>query len=520
MSEVIMRKSIMSAVFTLTLFTVLDRALGFGFKIYLSRELGATSLGLYQVALSFFFVLLTATTSGIPLVVSKMTARYRLTGEIKREGSLTAAALVVGGVIAIGICATVLLLYKPLGSVILNGESALVLLFLLPALLFSSVYSALRGNLWGRQRYVSVSVVEIIEQIARIIACVILFTVGANKLLSTAASLSAGCLVSMVCVIGCFVNAKGKLFSPKGEIVPLLKTSTPITVSRAASSIVNSVIAVAVPFLLTSSGYDANEAMAIYGAGIGMALPLLYIPITVVGSLSFVMIPTVSEGVIKKDFSRVNSQIESAIGFAIIISTLFVPAFFVLGERIGTFVYDVASAGVFLSRAAWLLVPLAVENITSSVMNSLDLEIRSFFNYLIGSAVMFAFCFAFYGAFDITIMSAGLGIGWTVTSLLHIRSIRKRTGLGRRHIIKLAGATAIGFPTIFVTKCVYSLCSSLPTAVALIIPAVVSAVFFAALCFAFSLVDIDFFSSRVKASKIKTKNKCPKGRKRLHSDAV
>ena len=88
----------MSAVFTLTLFTVLDRALGFGFKIYLSRELGAASLGLYQVALSFFFVLLTATTSGIPLVVSKMTARYRLTGEIKREGSLTAAALVLGGV--------------------------------------------------------------------------------------------------------------------------------------------------------------------------------------------------------------------------------------------------------------------------------------------------------------------------------------------------------------------------------------------------------------------------------------
>ena len=139
-------------------------------------------------------------------------------------------------------------------------------------------------------------------------------------------------------------------------------------------------------------------------------------------------------------------------------------------------------------------------------MNSLDLEIRSFFNYLIGSAVMFAFCFAFYGAFDITIMSAGLGIGWTVTSLLHIRSIRKRTGLGRRHIIKLAGAAAIAIPTVFVTKCIYSLCSGLPTAVALIIPAVVSAVFFAALCFAFSLVDIDFFSSRVKASKIKTKN--------------
>lgn len=510
----------MSAVFTLTLFTVIDRALGFGFKIYLSRELGATSLGLYQVALSFFFVLLTATTSGIPLVVSKMTARYRLTGEIKREGSLTSAALVIGGIIAIGICVTVLALYKPLGTLILNGESALVLLFLLPALLFSSVYSALRGNLWGRQRYVSVSVVEIVEQVARIIACVILFAFGANKLLSTAASLSIGCLVSMICVIGCFAKAKGKLFSPKGEIVPLLKTSTPITVSRAASSIVNSIIAVAVPFLLTSSGYETSEAMAIYGAGIGMALPLLYIPITVVGSLSFVMIPTVSEGVIKKDFTRVNAQIESAIGFSIIISALFVPSFFVLGEKIGTFVYDDVSAGMFLSRAAWILVPLAVENITSSVMNSLDLEIRSFVNYLIGSAAMFAFCFMFYGSFDITIMSTGLGIGWTVTSLLHIRSIRKRTGLGRRHLIKLAGSVGICLPAVFVTKCVFSLCSSLPIPIALFVSATVSAIFFGALCFAFSLVDIDFFSSRVKASRIKSKNKRYSSRKRLHSDAI
>lgn len=515
-----MRKSIMSAVFTLTLFTVLDRALGFGFKIYLSRELGAASLGLYQVALSFFFVLLTATTSGIPLVVSKMTARYRLTGEAKREGSLTAAALVLGGVIAIGICVAAVALYKPLGSLVLSGDSALVLLFLLPALVFSSVYSALRGNLWGRQRYVSVSVVEIVEQVARIIVCVILFSLGANKLLSAASSLSAGCFVSMACVIGCFIKAQGKIYSPKGEILPLLKTSTPITVSRAASSIVNSIIAVVVPFLLTSSGYAANEAMAIYGAGIGMALPLLFIPITVVGSLSFVMIPTVSEGVIKKDFARVNAQIESAIGFSIIISALFVPAFFVLGERIGTFVYDDANAGEFLSRAAWLLVPLAVENITSSVMNSLDLEIRSFFNYLIGSAVMFAFCFAFYGAFDVTVMGAGLGIGWTVTSVLHIRSIRKRTGLGRRYLIKLAGAGAMGIPTVFVTKCVYSLCSALPAVAALVIPSVLSAAFFSSLCFAFSFVDIDFFSSRVKASRVKIKNKRSKPRKRLHSDAV
>ena len=142
-----MRKTIFSAVFTLSVFTVVDRALGFVFKIYLSRELGAELLGVYQVALSFFFVLLTATTSGIPLIVSKLTARYRLSGELRRERALTAAALVSGLTVAAVIIGLSLLLYLPMKSAFTSPESATTLLFFLPALAFSSVYSAFRGNL-------------------------------------------------------------------------------------------------------------------------------------------------------------------------------------------------------------------------------------------------------------------------------------------------------------------------------------------------------------------------------------
>ena len=68
----------MKAVLSVTFFTVIDRVLGFIFKIYLSRELGAVNMGVYQVALSIFFLLLTATTSGIPLIVSKLMAKYEL----------------------------------------------------------------------------------------------------------------------------------------------------------------------------------------------------------------------------------------------------------------------------------------------------------------------------------------------------------------------------------------------------------------------------------------------------------
>ena len=74
----------------ITVFNALDRALGFLFRIYLSREMGAESMGVYQVASSVFMALLTFITSGIPLVVSKSTAKAERTktAESKPERNL------------------------------------------------------------------------------------------------------------------------------------------------------------------------------------------------------------------------------------------------------------------------------------------------------------------------------------------------------------------------------------------------------------------------------------------------
>ena len=90
-------KSMARAVITLTAFTVAERVLGFLFKIYLSREIGAVGMGVYSVALSFFFVLLTLLTSGVPLVVSKLTAKTSRTDSAR----LCSAALIFETIVAI-----------------------------------------------------------------------------------------------------------------------------------------------------------------------------------------------------------------------------------------------------------------------------------------------------------------------------------------------------------------------------------------------------------------------------------
>lgn len=132
---------------TLTAFTVAERALGFLFKIYLSREIGAVGMGIYSVALSFFFVLLTLLTSGIPLVVSKLTAKN---GRDASSG-LCSAALIVEVITALAVCLVVALFRKPIGSLFADAQSMTLVMVMLPALVFSGVYSAFRGVLWGEK---------------------------------------------------------------------------------------------------------------------------------------------------------------------------------------------------------------------------------------------------------------------------------------------------------------------------------------------------------------------------------
>jgi len=491
-------KRLYKAVLVVTVFTLVDRILGFGFKIYLSRELGAVNLGIYQVALSVFFVLLTFTTSGTPLIVSKLTAVFRKKNDVKSERAVVAAALIVGVVFSGALCGVFYLFSGAIGGVFATRESINLLLLLLPGVLFSGVYAAFRGNMWGNERYAAVSAIEVIEQVARIGLCVLLFLLGFNKLQATALTLSLACGVTAVACAAYYFKDKGRLANPRGQFKPLLRQSVPITMIRASNTIVASLISIAVPFLLGLTGLSVAESLAVFGTSVGMALPLLYLPVTVVGSLAYVMIPTLSSAFAAGDAKSVKSQIESALLFSIVVGAVFVPLFCALGEPIGVFVYGNADAGRFLAISGWLLIPIAAESISSSMMNSLNLEKRSFVNYLIGAGLMFALMFGFWKNFRIEVLSAGLGLSWTVSTVLNIWAIKKKTGIRLSFLLPLAKCVALVIPAAYLTAWLYRLLYALPEALKLAFAGTAGIGFFGALALVFGIFDLSlFFGKRI-----------------------
>lgn len=482
------------AVMTLTAFTVAERMLGFLFKIYLSREIGAVGMGIYSVALSFFFVLLTLLTSGVPLVVSKLTAKDRSIG-----GKVCSAALIFELITALLICSVVLIFQKPIGALFAEPQSMTLVTIMLPALVFSGVYSAFRGVLWGEKKFTTVSVAELIEQIARIVCCVVLFGMFKDKIKAVALSMTVACLVSALAVALFYFCGKRKIGSPKGHLKPLIATSLPITFSRTTSSVNNYVIAIAVPFLLMTSGLNSEQSMYIFGSCVGMALPLLYLPITVVGSLAFVMIPTLSEAYAHGDKKSMCRQIESALSFSVIVAAIILPAYAALGGPLGTFIYNNTDAGIFLKKSAWLLLPLSFENIASSMLNSLDLEKKSLINYLIGAATMYAICFAFYSRFTIDVFMIAFGVSLIVSSVLDVIDIKRRTGIKLTFFKPLFICLAAAYPAWLFTDYVYSIISG--KVIPIVIAGVGGVCFSALAAVIFGAIDFDVTVSKKRSKR-------------------
>ncbi len=495
-------KSLFKTVALITIFSVLTRVLGFVFRIFLSRVVGAEALGIYQVAFSVFMVLLTMVSSGLPLIISRMSASALAGNDRKKEGSLVTIATIYSLVLSILLCLIVLVFRGAFSRLFTDERCMQILIVLLPSLIFSSVYSAVRGSLWGRGNYFALCVSELYEQVIRIVLSVLVIGGGLSAFenaLNIGWTMSIACLFSMILVILLFFLYGGKFEKPRrGILKPLVAQSTPITLMRVAGSFVQPLIAMIIPSRLMAVGYTSSQAMSLYGIAVGMTMPLLFIPTTLIGSLSTALVPDISTALAQNDKQHIDNRVNSAINFAIFISALFVPMFLGMGELMGVFLYDNIMSGTLLQSASFILLPMGLTNITSSLLNSLGLEKKSFASYLIGSLFMFVALWFLPSIFGINALVWGMGINYVVTAFLNIRLLKRKTKVQLKIFKKLGGFTLAIFPAGALTAFVVSLCEYVfPQIVTLLIGAFVSTGSFLALAGAMNLIDVRAFVTSV-----------------------
>ncbi len=485
-------KSLFKTVFLIIIFSGLTRLFGFIFRIWLSRTIGAEALGVYQISFSVFMVLLTLVSSGIPLIVSRITAKCSATKDKKTESKTVTTALILALIISAVVSVIVVIFAGPISHIFADESCIILLLVLLPALIFSSVYSTIRGSLWGKNNYLACCSSELFEQVMRIIVCFILLCgifPGISGEIGAALSLTIACVLSCTFVTICYFKTGGRFSKPdKKQYVDILKTSSPITFMRVASSLIQPVVALIIPLRLVAAGYTNAQALSLYGIASGMTLPLLYIPMTIIGSLSFALVPDLASASAKNDEKYISQRVTTSIVFSLFVAFLVAPIFMGVGELIGIFFFDNATSGILLSASAWTIIPLCLTNISSSILNAMGLELKSFKNYILGAIIMLA-CIWFLPKYvGINALIWAMGGCFTTSSLLNIRMIKKQVCPSFKISKYFLKFIAISIPVVALCSFVGSLLNLfMPLFFNLLITCLLGVLFFVLLCLVFNI---------------------------------
>ena len=251
-----MFKNLFKAVFIITLFSILTRIFGFFIRIFMSRNLGAEIIGIYQISVSIASVFLTIVSSGIPLTISRLSAKY-----VAEKKYANAHKIVTGGtILAAGLSTAICVLtfvFKPL-IINLSASSlvASVLIALLPTIIATALNVGFKGYLWGLQKHFENCLVDFIEQIIKFVLMVIL-VLGSHSLeegiINCALSISIACVIATLISMLFYFKNQGKFSNPKNFFKPLIKKSAPITFLRIVSSLAGMLISMIVPLRLVSA---------------------------------------------------------------------------------------------------------------------------------------------------------------------------------------------------------------------------------------------------------------------------
>ena len=443
------RTTIFATASIITALSIAERGLGFLYRIVLSRLLGAEGVGIYQVALSLFSVFLTIGTGGIPITVSRLISKSKAQNDEQGERSAVSAGLLLSLLLTLPVALLLGFFPNAVSFLFTDKQGVQVFRILMLGLVFSSLYAVIRGYFWGNKQLLLPSVLEIAEETVMVIAGVLLLQnvvsvqQGANK---AAWAVVISYLFSFTASTVCFILHGGKLTPPKKTLKPLFSATLPLTSVRASGSLVNSAVAVLLPVMLVRAGCQESEALELFGIVSGMAIPVLFIPATIIGSIALVLVPELSEDFYRNNTERLHKNLARGLCVSMLVAIFLIPFFYVLGDDLGLLAFSNPLAGDFIRKGSVVLLPMSLTMISTGMLNSMGFERQTFVFYFIGAALLLLCILllpAVCGAYAYVI---GLGASYVCNAVCNLvllgkkcpnlyKQMQKRDGQGCIHAV-------------------------------------------------------------------------------------
>lgn len=355
----------MRGVAVLTLTGVLSQVVGFVYRILLTRLAGAEILGLYQLILPVYSVLLSLTSVGLTTGVSNLSAWYQALGNQRVIDQVRGQAVKLFLLLALIPCG-LLLLFSDGVSVYLLGDARtrLGLMLLVPCLVLTGIENLQKHYFYGTGRVCPAAVTELIEQILR--SVLVLALVWATIPATAEEAVGAIVLGMALCEVtsaltqtvlfrrylGPRDRLAGAPLPPSTVRRKLGRIALPLGLAALLGNGISSANAVLIPRLLVLGGMDQSQAVSTYGVTFGMTLPMLLLPTAFLSALGLVLTPKLSRCAALQQAGEIRRLVRRWVSLANLILIPALALLAVLGPALGRALYQEERVGDHLPLLA------------------------------------------------------------------------------------------------------------------------------------------------------------------------
>ncbi len=443
--------------------SVTTRLVGICSMIYISHQIGAEGVGLYQLAMTVYMMAYMIASAGIITSISKLLSEEISRGWLYRAKKIMSIFLTFGLFASLGVTAFVYTNAELLSEVIIKDtrivEGLKVLSLSIP---FMTLSACFKGYFYGIKNIIKPASSEVFEQFLKLALMVILITIFGTEDLTQAClgislSITLGEILSFIYLGILYFTSRIKCdntdhsVGERSLIPKICAVLFPITASSYLTAVFVLLENTLIPLGLREYGLSTSDSISIYGMIKGMVIPLLFFPTALLSACSTILTPEISRAQSLRYRGRVESLSARMLHLTLVIAFFIVSIFSIYGQDLGVSIYNDREVGRLLQIMVFISPFMYTEIVIDGILKGMGEQKKCLQYRVIDAILRIVLMYIFIPKFGISGLLATIIISNVTSSIMHINRLLKVTGIQievNRWIIQPAiCATAAGIVT-------------------------------------------------------------------------
>lgn len=447
------QKSIVSGMTVLGVVGIICKIVGALYRVPLAWLIGESGLGTYQLVFPTYNLLLTISSAGLPVAISRMVSFSLAKNDPRTAKRIFRLALYV--LSALGCVAMVLMLVMSptLAARVGDPETQPGFMAIAPALLLVCTLSAFRGFMQGQQNMVPTAISQLIEQVGKLFIAFPLAYFGARISIGYAA---AGVLLGTSAAEGVALLYMYILYRKRGgrfggtaqnEELPnptnkslikqLLSMSIPITLGACIVPLAAFIDSGMLLNRLTDAGILIDEARALYGRYSGYVITFINIPSALAAAIAMSMVPAISGAIARGDGHALRRQCTMGLRLSFVVGLPCSVGMSMLSAQLLTFIYHFSTpealqvTAELLSMSSMTIILFTVVQSTSGILQGMRKQKIPMYTLLAGVVVKIFLNYTLIGLPKVNIYGAPMAsiACYTISMVPNLYYVRKYAGM-------------------------------------------------------------------------------------------